>query len=161
MTDVTHVVGVDPGLVHTGVVRLVFRPERQLIEVEHVAIPGPDAAAVRDWADGYAPRPVIFIEGYQPRHHYGTDPQMLAAVNEMRRVTHGTVLLNTGVKKVVRRGLMELCGVWSFSTPTHHQDLRAAARIALLGMLRDPANNQLLSLLVRDHLAGNGWDAHM
>jgi hypothetical protein len=163
MDSVTHVVGVDPGLVHTGVVRLVFRPTKRHIEITHLAVPGPRAIAVRDWAmdtRGIGVRPTIFIEGYQPRHHYGSDPMMIAAVNDMRKATGGTVVNNTGVKKVVRRDLMGLLGVWTFGTVTHHQDLRAAARIALLGMLKDPRLNELVADVVRDHLAGDSWYVH-
>jgi hypothetical protein len=69
-----------------------------------------------------------------------------------------TVVLNTGVKKIVKRPLMELLGVWSFATGTHHQDLRSAARIALYGMLKHEPLNRLLSDVVRDHLRGEDWD---
>jgi hypothetical protein len=85
---------------------------------------------------------------------------MLAAVADMRRETRGTVLNNTGVKKVVRQPLMELLGVWKFSTTTHHQDLRSAARIALLGMLKHQELNRLLTEVVKDNLEGRGWRVH-
>jgi hypothetical protein len=58
---------------------------------------------------------------------------------------------------VVRRQLMELVGVWSFTTSTHHQDLRSAARIALLGMLKHAVTNELLADIVADHLKGTTW----
>jgi hypothetical protein len=159
MTDATHVVGVDPGLVHTGVVRMVFQPDFRRIVVEHEAVAGPDADAVRDWVDGNGARvsPSIYIESYQPRHHFGGDLRMVAAVQDIRKATGGQVISNTGVKKVVRPALMQLLGVWSFGTVTHNQDLRAAARIALYGMLKQPVTNLLLADVVRDHLAGNGW----
>ena len=158
--NVTHVVGVDTGLVHTGVVRMVFRAKQRVIEISHEAVAGDKAPPVRAWIDGaqnVKVKPVVFIEAYNPRHHYKQDQRMVLAVAAMRTCTGGTVLPNTGVKKVVRRGLMELLGVWSFGTVTHHQDLRSAARIALLGMLKDPTMNQLLADVVRDHLAGNTW----
>lgn len=157
MHDLTHVVGIDPGLIHTGLVRIRFEPVTHRIQVSHEAVPGPDAARSAGWISKGAGNPSVFIEGYKPRHHFGSDPKMIVAVNELRKATGGTVLLNTGVKKVVRRDLMVLVGVWTFGTVTHHQDLRAAARIALLGMLKDPAMNRLLADVVRDHLAGNTW----
>lgn len=163
--SVTHVVGIDPGLVHTGVVRLVFDPAPQVIHVDHKAIVGPDATAVTMWAMGWRTTPVqpyftapkIFIEGYRPRSAFNTDARMAEAVSKMRAATKGKVLDNTGVKKVVRRQLMELLGVWRFSTPTNHDDLRSAARIALLGMLKDEQMNHLLADIVRDHLNGQSW----
>jgi len=160
MADITHVVGVDPGLVHTGCVRMVFVPLARTILVEHLVVVGPDAVAVRDWARGPQPYGVprqIYIEDYKPRHHYAPDMQMVAAVSEMRKVVAGHLLMNTGVKKVVRRQLMDLLGVWSFSTVTHHQDLRSAARIGIYGMLKHAVMNELLADVVADHLKGRTW----
>ena len=84
----------------------------------------------------------------------------MAAVQEYRGLKGSTVLPNMGVKKVVRRPLMELLGAWKFSTVTHHQDLRSAARIALLGMLKDPHMNRLLFDVVLDHIEGRTWRVH-
>lgn len=53
---------------------------------------------------------------------------------------------------------MNLLGVWKFSTVTHHQDLRSAARIALFGMLKNEETNRLLADVVADHLKGSDWD---
>jgi hypothetical protein len=139
---------------------MVFVPAARTILVEHEAVVGPDALAVRDWARGaqpYGVPPTIYIEDYKPRHHYAPDMQMVTAVQRMRKETAGILLANTGVKKVVRRQLMELVGVWSFTTSTHHQDLRSAARIALLGMLKHAVTNELLADIVADHLKGTTW----
>ena len=160
--NTTHVVGVDPGIVHTGTVRLEFDPVGRNISVDHEAIPGPDGDAVRQWICTQSePMPHIFIEGYRTRSNFGTDTEMVNAVQKMKaRLPHATVLTNTGVKKVVRRPLMELLGCWSFSTPTHHQDLRSAARIALLGMLKSEHLNRVLTAVVTDHLEGRTWGVH-
>jgi UDP-glucose 6-dehydrogenase len=83
---------------------------------------------------------------------------MAKAVSDMRAASKGKVLDNTGVKTLIRRRLMELLGVWRFATPTNHDDLRSAARIALLGMLKDEQHNKLLADVVRDHLAGETWE---
>jgi len=161
--SVTHIVGVDPGLVHTGVVRMVFDPQHHEIIVEHEAVIGPNANSVVAWAreskiKPYWQAPTCFIEGYRPRSNFNTDKRMTQAVSNMHQALPGSkVLDNTGVKKVVRRQLMQLLGVWTFGTPTHHDDLRSAARIALLGMLKDEQTNQLLADVVRDHLAGDTW----
>lgn len=162
--SVTHVVGIDPGLVHTGVVSMLFDAEAKEISLAHTAVVGPDAPAVNQaiadlWVmeRAYVP-PAIFIEGYRPRSNLNSDKRMVEAVARIKACLPGSeVLLNTGVKKVVRQPLMELLGVWKFSTVTHHQDLRSAARIALLGMLRDEILNGLLADVVRDHLAGETW----
>lgn len=163
--SVTHVVGVDPGLVHTGVVSLVFTPADRKIFVAHEAVAGLDGQAVNlaianNWHSslGSYVKPDIYIEGYRPRSNLNSDKRMVEGVAKIKATLPGsTVLLNTGVKKVVKKDLMELLGVWSFSTVTHHQDLRSAARIALLGMLKDEEMNRLIADIVRDHLKGRDW----
>lgn len=159
MTSVTHVVGVDPGLVHTGVVRMSFVPTDKKIIVGHKVVLGPAAAAVRVWAVPLGKWPdALFIEAYRPRSNLNSDERMVRAVGELKaRMPSAVVLNNTGVKQVVKKSLMELLGVWSFSTKTHHQDLRSAARIALLGMLKDEDMNRLLSDIVAAHLKGDDW----
>jgi hypothetical protein len=153
-----HVVGIDPGLVHTGVVSMRFNRAYKRIDVAHVAIDGPDAQATKDWiGDKFA---FTFIEGYRPRSNFSTDQRMVSAITDFKRETGGTILMNTGVKKVVKSPLMELLGVWKFSTVTHHQDLRSAARIALLGMLKDDHLNKLLTDVVADHLEGKDWHVY-
>lgn len=153
--SVTHVVGVDPGLVHTGVVYMAFDAGQRIIEVDHEAVAGLNEARVQQFYA--ATQPHIFIEAYRPRSNLNSDKRMVEGVARIRAATKGKVLNNTGVKTVVKKSLMELLGVWSFSTTTHHQDLRSAARIALLGMMKDETMNRLLADIVRDHIAGRDW----
>lgn len=157
----TRVIGVDPGLVHTGVVALRFEPVTHTVHVDSAAIAGPDEQAVREWIHVNDHSTThVFIEGYKPRSNLSTDPEMMAAVQRMRSAFAATVLLNTGVKKVVRQPLMELLGCWKFSTVTHHQDLRSAARIALLGMLKSEHLNRVVKIVVQDHVEGRPWVVH-
>lgn len=157
--SVTHIVGIDPGLVHTGVVRMVFDPDNRRIDNDHTAIVGPDVTAARQWIGQpyQLPMAEVFVEDYRPRSAYNTDKRMGDAVRAFRGITGAKVLDNTGVKKVVSRELMELLGVWVFSTPTNHQDLRSAARIALLGMLKDEQHNRLIADVVKAKLDGQPW----
>lgn len=156
---ITHVVGIDPGIIHTGVVRLIFNDLAMSIVVEHAAVVGPDAAAVQAFVRRqHGPAPHIFIERYMPRSHFNTDARMAQAQAEIKAaLPRATTVLNTGVKKVVKKPLMELLKVWTFPTATNHQDLRAAARIALFGMLKSEPLNRLLADVVRDHIAGDDW----
>ena len=103
----------------------------------------------------------IFIEEYRPRSGFGVNQPMMVANAEFRNELGGTLRPNTGVTKVVSRELMELCHVWSFSTTTHHQDLRSAARIALLGMMLDPALNKVLYTYATDNIDGRDWDVRV
>lgn len=158
----THIVGIDPGLVHTGLVSMHFQPEQHELTISHEVILGDNAAAVRDWVvpdNNWPDR--IFIEGYRQRSSFNTDVRMIEAVQKLKaRLPSARSLDNTGVKKVVKRDLMEVLGVWKFSTPTNHQDLRSAARIALYGMLKDDTLNAMVTGVLVDHLNGKPWYIH-
>ena len=159
--NTTHVVGIDPGLVHSGVVRMVFTARTRELLVEHEAVAGPDAGAASAWINHslghWYPDPAVFIEGYRPRSNLAHDQKMTEAVARFKAATAGTVVPNMGVKQVVKRDLLVLMGLWSFGTVTHHQDLRSAARIAVLGMLKNPVLNRVVYDVVDDHLNGRTW----
>lgn len=162
---VTHVNGVDPGLVHTGVVSMLFDATAKQVNIQATVVAGLKPAEVWNAIDNgtvSTAKPHVFIEAYRPRSNLNSDKRMVEGVANIHaalKLEHmnSVVLNNTGVKKVVKKSLMDLLGVWSFSTVTHHQDLRSAARIGLLGMMKDPTMNQLLADIVRDHLAGDDW----
>jgi hypothetical protein len=169
MQRTTHVIGIDPGLVDTGVVQIQFMPDARLIRVNHTVIKGPGAQPpetdpvgprVQEWIvamSNGASRPRTFVEGYRPRSTFGTDVRMVELVKDVKAATNGEVINNTGVKKVVRQPLMELIGVWRFGTTTHLQDLRAAGRIALFGMLKHKDLNAVVYGFLRDNLDGKAW----
>lgn len=145
------IVGIDPGLVHTGLV--VMDIEDGECFVAPIVIEGTDSHAVQV-ADHLGQMRLdgehIFIEAYRPRgNSYGTDPKMRDLMAEFKRVfPKATVVDNTGIKQVVREPLMKRLGVWTFKQKTHHQDLRSAARIGLYGALKDPElNAQLFDFL--------------
>lgn len=158
MQTLAHVIGIDPGLVHTGCVHLFLRPGLRVLEVEDHLITGLDAKAVASWIQQIPDKHYVFVEKYAPRQSLNSDVRMVQGEQDLRReIPHATFLSNTGIKSVVSQELMEAAGVWRFHTPTHHQDLRSAARIALLGMLKDPELNRMLADLVLAHLDGDGW----
>ena len=160
MTKVAHVVGIDPGLVHTGCVRMVFDCWRQKILLDYSVVTGLDSTATAAWVKQFDdPRPTVFIEAYRPRHNLAPDTRMVAGVAAMKAALPGAIVLaNTGVTRVVPAPLMALLEVLDWPQSTHHQDLRSAARIALLGMMKNPSLNRVLSATVRDHLAGRTWE---
>lgn len=156
-----HVVGIDPGLVHTGVVLMIFHPHTREVVIDDLVLAGAqssDAARIKMFF-GVTEEEHIFIEGYKPRSHFDSDSRMTQLVNDLKRELKGsTVLNNMGILKVVKQPLMEALQVWNFKTKTHHQDLRSAARIALLGMMKDDNLNRLLADFMRDMLDGKPWD---
>lgn len=160
------VIGVDPGIVHTGIVMLDFEVELRQLTVDHRVVNGTDAVAafdaVRDMTGLQKFSTLdIFIEEYRPRSGYSVDQQMMVANATFKSTLGGKLLRNHGVKKVVTTELMQLCHVWTFGTKTHHQDLRSAARIALLGMMLTPALNQVLYTYSTDTTDGRTWNVRV
>lgn len=155
-----HVYGIDPGLVHTGIVRLSFYPAEKQIVVGTFVTQGADPSEVSSFIGSHGDDEVhVFIEAYRPRHNYDTNPKMTEAVQRIHHAIRGSkVINNTGVKKVIKRSLMELLGLWIFATKTHHQDLRAGAYIALYGIVKDDRLNEILADVVSDHLDGRTWN---
>jgi hypothetical protein len=157
------VIGVDPGLVHTGIVMLDFRTAVRELEVGHRLVDGLDADAARlEVVDLTSRRTFstldIFIEKYRPRSGFSQDERMVQANSTFSTKLGGKLLPNTGVKKVVTQELMQLLHIWSFPTKTHHQDLRSAGRILVLGMMQDPALNEVLYTYCTDILEGRTWN---
>ena len=128
--------GVDPGLVHTGLVRLQIDTDSKRTLVKHWLMDGyePDNLPDDFTQDSYGFLHQGWVEGYRPRTNLPNDR-----------------------KKVVRRGLMEELKLWQFSTSSHHQDLRSAAYIMLFGMLKDPKWNKVLSSMVEDWYYRRDW----
>ncbi len=149
------IVGIDPGIINTGIVVYFINPHDRHVFIKHTAIEGcktedilnflavhMDLSAARPWT-------YVFVEAYRPRSHFDTDARMGAAVNEIKKMGPEVYALdNSGVKNVVSRALLDLLHSWHFTTKSNHQDIRSAARIAVLGMLKNEHLNQLLADLV-------------
>lgn len=158
--DRVTLIGVDPGVVDTGAVAIYLDASVMTIQVEFSRLPGSDAAIVKDFIDGVllaAPSvtpAAVFVEAYRDRGTvFGQHSVMRALEHEIKqRVPAARILDNTGVKKIITPGLMQLFDVWTFNVPTHHQDLRSAARIALYGGVKNDDINQLLTKYVVDKL---------
>ena len=160
--------GVDPGLVNTGIVQISFNTDTQRWLVTHQVFKGELDTNRRTHIPsgkiaGYLNANVssdgrVFVEAYRPRSHYQNDAEMGRAINDLKaQVKTAKTIDNTGMKKVVKPALMKALNVWSFSTKTHHQDLRSAAMISLYGMLKDEVGNSVLFQVLRDELAGRPW----
>jgi len=151
---IVHLTGIDPGLVHTGVVKLQLNNLERTINVTSVVVLGPDAAAVKSVV-GQAPN--VFVEKYEDRGtSFSTHGEMRAFERDLTAaIPRAQLLSNTGVKKVVTETMLDVI-VGKLPT-TNHQDLESAARIALYGGLKIPEINSVLYHLAIDHLAGRSW----
>jgi len=152
-----NVVGVDPGLVHTGVVGISISFPAKTIRVSDEIVLGPDPQGVKDFMAGLNIQHV-YIEGYRTRGQFNTNDRMVRAVQNMKaELSKSVVVPNMGIKKVVKPPLLSLLGLTNFRT-SNHRDLESAARILVLGMLKDGFENHVIADIVRDNLEGRKWD---
>lgn len=159
----TRVLGIDPGLNSTGIVLLQVHRDVPGIVSVHGVVDGRDPNFFNSLYDtlldvvGSLPIDAIFIEGYQSRGKaHSNQPKMQQAVQyildaifavdrQNQNMPTPRIIPNQGVKQVVTSDMMKLWGLWNFSTPSYHQDLRSAARIALYGMIKDDEYNSILT----------------
>ena len=169
--------GIDPGLVHNGVVALHIDTDKRTLAVRHTIVDGqlttdlepwPEATAQEVWVEwsallrefgmtdwlGYT-----FIEQYRDR---GTafvqhGPMRRLETLLKQRMPEAKLVDNTGVKRVIKPGLMKLLGLWNFPT-TNHRDLQAAARIMLYGAVKNDQLNRVLYQVVTEIKDGTTWE---
>ena len=155
------VVGIDPGLVNTGVVVLRANTRQHHLNVEHFVIDGKvnHAKQVAELLDslGYSTKHV-FIEAFRERgNQYAQDKAMRELMADFRSVLpKATVLDNMGVKKIVPTEILGIFGMDNFPT-THHRDLESAARILVYGMLKDDKLNEVVYSIVSDYVHLRPW----
>ena len=148
------IVGIDPGIVHTGCVRLIIDTVNRQILKEYHVIDGLDVDLMLAWSMRFGPIPnPVVVEKYVPRQKLAQDTQMVQAEAAIKQMLPNVMLLqNTGVKQMVPLPLLSVFGLEKFSTPTHHGDLLSAARIMLAGMSKDIIGNTLMADAVKAHL---------
>jgi len=154
-----HFIGVDPGLVHTGVVGFVFDEAAHRLRIWNVVVDGIDIPEIRRMTlEVSVPVAHVFIEAYRPRSHFNTDARMVTGVSELAKaVPNSKVINNNGAKQIVKSGIMHTMEVWKFTQATNHQDLRSAARIGLYGALKDKTLNRVIYDYLTDALDGRPW----
>jgi len=168
-------VGVDPGLVHTGIVALHLDTEARTHEVDYRIIQGepmPDKAAarsrvlidntalVRTAVDEFLGMGEMhgFIEKYVDR---GTVFQTHGPMREFEHLLKDAlpgfkIIDNMGSKQIAVPPLMKAFHLNTFPT-TNHRDLQAAARILMFGALKDDELNKVLTEYMIDFVDGNPW----
>ena len=154
-------IGVDPGLVHTGLVILqIDTNQRRLLE-KHWVIEGEDhSGQVQSLLSSmHYHEPYLFVEKFRERGTgYRTNDAMRELLQEFKmRLTNPLIIDNTGSKQVVRQPLLQVLGLTDFPA-THHQDLEAAARILVYGALKQPELNSIIAQIVIDYQDGKPWN---
>ena len=158
------IIGIDPGIVDTGVVRFTFYQGLQRLTVSSAVLPTFDLATspatIDRWIRGELlnvghPKAHIFIEKYVPRPGMAPNVRMTDMQRALVTALPAAKLVsNTGIKQVITQEMMELLHVWRFGIATHHQDLRSAARIGLYGAAKDEDLNVYMADVIRDR---NDW----
>ena len=142
------VFGIDPGIVHTGLVELNWDFHNQELRVNACSVDGITEQSVIELQKRIEQhmwrKSNIIVEEYRPRSHFSTDTKMVEGQAMLKlHLPSAKIINNSGVKSIVTKELLQLLDLYDWPT-THHNDLRSAARIALLAMLRDErANNRL------------------
>ncbi len=156
------IIGIDPGVIHTGCVALEFDTADRTIDVYYALINGVDVNDVGDWVDGF--QGPMFIEDYNPGNYGREDKKMSEALGRLKMTFEPMedpivkYVDNAGINTLITPALLRVFGVASFPVSTHHNDLVSAAKIALLGMLqdKDAGLRELVSSVIRDELWGPG-----
>lgn len=147
--DSLQVFGIDPGIVHTGLVELNWDFHNQELRITARSVDGITEQSVielrRCIQRRVGRKSNIIVEEYRPKSHFSSDTKMVEGQAMLKSyLPSAKIINNSGVKSIVSKELLQLLNLYDWSTTTHHNDLRSAARIALLAMLRDErANNRL------------------
>lgn len=150
--------GIDPGLVHTAVVTLEINRYDMRWGTSFRVFDGLGDDVVEEIKQHTRRDTAVFVEEYKPRSHFSQDNEMVSGVSRLNKAIHkAQVISNTGVKKVVRRKVMDYFDLWNWPQVTHHQDLRSAAYILLYGMYKEPEFNQLIYKILADEFDGRQW----
>lgn len=150
--------GIDPGLVHTAVVTLEINRYDMRWGTSFRVFDGLGDDVVEEIKQHTRRDTAVFVEEYKPRSHFSQDNEMVSGVSRLNKAIHkAQVISNTGVKKVVRRKVMDYFDLWNWPQVTHHQDLRSAAYILLYGMYKEPEFNQLIYKILADEFNGRPW----
>ena len=164
------IVGVDPGLVDTGIVGITFYgvAREWAVDTKVVHAKGPsNKMSVQEIVNAVVGIRMrtrdskLFVEEYRPRLKLHTDKEMLELQTLLRQqLKDATFLPNMGIKQLITSDFMKMLGVWNFPrSTTHHHDLRSAARIALLGGIKDDEASPYVNQFASNHLRpyGKPW----
>ena len=149
------IVGIDPGLVHTGLVHMMLDTEADTLSHTEVLYDGMPEEEIADYVRGLPALAHVYMEAYRTRSAWNSDPEMQAGIARIKKAAPRVeIVTNMGVKKVVTNELMKLLEVYTFAQKSHHQDLRSAARIGLMGALKVEPFNRALYKIATTKLEG-------
>lgn len=162
-----NMIGIDPGIVDTGAVSISLDFRSLAIDITTqlwTGVSRRDGFAITV-NDGFLDEIAAFtqhdgseedvtlvgIEGYRQRGFDQKQDQNLVYLVQALKDTipSATIVDNTGIKKIVKEGLLRLLHSTRFQSGGNHADLKSAARVAVRLAIKDDMGNQLLSDFVR------------
>ena len=158
-----HIIGIDPGIVDSGAVSMQFDKRARVLDIDWLVVQNANSASgpefIAEWIEHYGGKPSVFVEKYNPRPGMPTNAKMVELEHSLKlALPKGAAFINNmGVKQVITRELMMLLNVWTYTHVTHHQDLRAAARIGLYGAVKDDELNEGIADVVHADRFGTAW----
>jgi len=167
-----NLIGGDPGLVDTAATAILLDFDAKTIEVQTQVWSRVVKTSPKGWAIEVKQsfmlelnqfcmnRPGLTlraVENYRPRgRNMKQDQQMTEMVQVCAEAMSGTIVDNTGIKKIVKEPLLKMFHCARFAS-TNHADSKSAARVALRRGIENVAINMLLADYVRDHLEDRPW----
>lgn len=169
--------GIDPGIVDTGMVSMVFDFSAKTLtntgrtwtgvatrRGHSLHVSPVFLTQILKVTEGDNPKKgdysrYTYIEGFRNRGRDShQDQTMTVLVQSIQRQLAGSrVIDNTGIRKVVTRDLLQLFEVSRWPR-TNHSDLLSASRVALKGALEDPELNQLIASVVMEQHERETWE---
>lgn len=161
----TSIIGIDPGIIHTGCVALQLDDNTRTIDVTYAVINGVNVEAVLHWVEAQPQPYSLFIEDYNPSNYAREDKKMSEALGRLKAAYPPAdnpivrYVDNAGINTLIPVPVQRIFGVAKFPVTTHHNDLVSAGKIALLGMLQDKEGTlrNLISNVVLHELKKHPW----
>ena len=141
--------GIDPGLQDTGLVELTIPHDTaEPITSKDFVVKGINVQEIAQRVGAWD----AFVEDYRVRSGFSTNSAMMKGIGELKQVLPRlTIVPNQDSKFVVSNEMLKLLGLYNSPVKSNHQDIRAAKRIALFGLIRE--NSEMNTLIARHILA--------
>ena len=112
---ITTLVGIDPGVIHTGIIVSKINPHVKEVTNSTFLMEGCPVMDIRDILRNFRST-ATFIEGYRPRSNLHHDRQMQKFVSDLNFHLQNSIALdNMDSKNVVKNDLLKLFKLYSFS----------------------------------------------
>ncbi|TXJ06570.1 MAG: hypothetical protein E6Q27_03520 [Aeromicrobium sp.] len=153
--------GVAPAIDQTGIVVLDLDEDKRLATIDYTVIEQSDPVAVKEWL-GQRELDDVYIENCDPHGQIKDDDPLLKILVAIQEELPTARLLDiVGAESIVKDSTLKKMGTWTFEHNPHVQDLRSAARTALLGVMNDRTHTRYITVFnsfLAAAVMGTDWD---